>query len=118
MGNTTSDISIFHDGELEMAFEKSGVTLGGDITIWNLLKKSYGQLINTIIRPKRERYALSALGAEEFVIRALNGRDTTIKRFDSTIKNERQLSLSCSHWKIMHADGVTVKKVNYLTFLL
>ena len=63
-------------------------------TYLELARAGYQELVNAIIRPPRSKYALEALGPEEFTF---CGAD--FERRDFGVVNERGLLLECSMWR-------------------
>lgn len=62
---------------------------------------SYKNIWESIIRPPREQYPVSALGPKRFTI-----RKRTYKRRDFTLTNSRCLTLMCSHFEPVTKERV------------
>lgn len=71
---------------------------------YNMIKNSYQQLVNAIIRPPRCRYAIDQLGPTEF---DYCGR--RIRRMDFQLTNPRNLNFECSLWEPIASDRPSEK---------
>lgn len=66
---------------------------------YSMLKASYQQLVNAIIRPPRCSYELESLGPRCFHFAGKN-----FQRMDFTLTNPRNLSFVCSWWEPIPED--------------
>ncbi|OQS06067.1 serine protease family S09X [Thraustotheca clavata] len=116
MGNAASDISIFADGEMEHEFEIHGGA--GDVSVKELISQGYNMVVDSVIRPPRISYDLDELGPKSFTVHDPCTEETIhVLREDFKIRNERHLNLSCSHWRIVEDDEITVKTAPCLIYL-
>ncbi|OQR96225.1 serine protease family S09X [Achlya hypogyna] len=116
MGNAASDISIFADGEMEREFEAHGGA--GDVSVKELISQGYNMVIDSVIRPPRVAYDLSELGPEVLRLHdPLSHAPVVAKRVDFTLRNERHLNLSCSHWQLLGDDELTPVPAPCLVYL-
>ncbi|EQC27780.1 hypothetical protein SDRG_14364 [Saprolegnia diclina VS20] len=116
MGNAASDISIFADGEMEHEFAAHGGT--GDVSVKELISEGYNMVIDSVIRPPRAAYDLDELGPEKLTLHDPLTQDAVYaKRVDFTLRNERHLNLSCSHWQLLQTDELTPRPSSCLIYL-
>ena len=92
MGNSNSSSPTGAQGDEEPAAPKPP-------SYYTIIKNSYQQLVNAIIRPPRCAYDVSKLGPEQF---AFCGK--TFFRTDFVLVNPRNQKFYCSMWEPIPAD--------------
>lgn len=93
MGNKSSSTAAAAEGEEPPPpAEKSA-------SYYTMIKNSYQQLVNAIIRPPRCHYDISKLGPDRFMF---CGR--TITRKDFNLVNPREQRFCCSLWEPIDSD--------------
>lgn len=89
-----------NNGEDESSVRESSLrSTGSQGSYYSMIRNSYQQLVNAIIRPPRCRYTIDQLGPTEF---DYCGR--RIRRKDFQLTNPRNLNFECSLWEPVASD--------------